>query len=211
VRRIAPSAARPIALCGLLLALGAAAPRFVPDPEHAAAPGAPRLAGETWIAESAAVVLRVQWIDDAQRRRYLDHVTQLDIDPFASPPGQPARFVSFVLEIENHGTDGLAFNPRDCWLHDDRSPGPGTVFGLGDLGTAYRLAELQLPAAYERVAAAVLENPLVVPPGGKVSGLLLYRARSPKAKRLRLDLAWTASTGAEARCEASWRRSGAPS
>ena len=198
-------AAGAIALCALGGA-ASAAPAFVPDAQvdTKAAASAPRLSGSTWIAEQGAVTLRVQLVDDADRLRYLEHVTKLPVDPFASPPGKEGRFLNFAVELENRDAGSVSFNPRDVWLHDDRSPGPAAVFGISDLASAYRLAELEFPAAYEHAERAVLEQPVVVAAGGTLRGLLIYRDRSPKARRLRLTLNWTAADGTNPHFDARW-------
>jgi hypothetical protein len=81
--------ARPLTVLLLCLAAvanalaGGGAKPFLPDAE--AGPPAV-LHGSTWVQEGPAYVIRLQRIGEAQRLAYIEKVTGLRMDPFASPP-----------------------------------------------------------------------------------------------------------------------------
>jgi hypothetical protein len=199
-------------LLGTLLLTAAAArsavapvePVFVPDPPDP--PGNLALSGQTWTAEAPAFVLRLQMIDDAQRLAYIEHVTGVSVDPFLSPPEEQDRFLSFVIEIQNRGQAPLSFNPRGAWIGTDTRNDASTPIGLTDLAFGYRMTDREMPPAYNRVAAALLEHPRFVNPGASVSGLLIYRSVAPRTKRMRLDFALTLPSGEEVRFTAPYQR-----
>ena len=157
--------------------------RLVPDPD---APGADRLVGSTWVAEGEGYALRLQRLNAAQRLAYIEHVTGVTTDPFASRPDQPQAFVSFVLEIENNGDQLLQFNPRKCWLitskKDIQSP-----LAMTDLAFQYRTIGKELPPVYELVGAALFEHTVELYPGKSRAGLLVFREVPSNTRRYSVD------------------------
>ncbi len=59
-------------------------------------------------------------MNDEERKNFLAQVTGLGIDPFASPKDEPARFLSFLVRVENRGDEPLEFNPVNSWLTTNR-------------------------------------------------------------------------------------------
>ncbi len=176
---------------------------LVPDAE---AEGAPPLHGATWVVEGADYTARLQLIDDAGRLAYIEHITGLRVDPFASPPGDPPAYISFVLEIQNRGANGLAFNPRKCWLSTNRPKDMQSPINLVDLGFDYRVAEGKLPEAYKRAGPAMFQDGVIIGPEQSRSGLLTYRAVSPRTKWMRVDVVLVLPNGDEVRFAAPYRR-----
>jgi len=175
---------------------------FVPDPERA---DTVELRGSTWVAEGPGYVLRLQQLDNAQRLAYIQHATGLTTDPFASRPDQPARYVSFILEIENRGVEKLHFNSTQCWLVTNRNKVQSPIL-MSDLSFQYRQIGRDMPAAYERVQLALLDDASIVDPGRSVAGLLVYRRLGPKTKRFRVDARVTSADGAVGNLVAAYRK-----
>jgi hypothetical protein len=200
-----------VAILSLLLASALAAhggkdepePEFVPDP---AAGGELELRGHTWVAETADYTVDLQQIDHRQRLAYIKHTTGLGTDPFVGPPEKDRRFISFVVRVENRGEGSLSFNPNNSVLRTNRSSGIQTPMTLYDLSFAYRLVDSELPPAYERVGAALLENPRILRPGESTSGLLIYRAAHRKTKTYHVQLELTLPSGDVASFLAPYRR-----
>jgi hypothetical protein len=163
------------------------------------------LLGRTWTSAGPGYTLRVQRLDDAERTAYIEHTSGERIDPFRAPPDREARYETFLLQVENR-TDGPAsFNPQDCWL----VAGSREVIypiGLDDLGTMYRQLEGDLPAAYDRIRPALLDQAATLAPGESTAGLLVYPAPKQETKRFRIELQLTLPTGDVVRARAPYRR-----
>ena len=78
--------------------------------------------------------------------------------------------------------------------------------GLADLSFSYRITGRALPAAYERVQDALLERAVLVAPGERVSGLLIYDRVERKTKRWNLGLRLTLPDGERVAFNAPYRR-----
>jgi len=167
-------------------------PSFVPDP---LAEGAPELHGATWSERGETYQIELQEIDEAERLAFIKHRTGLSTDPFASRRGEPARFATYVLAIQNLGTSSLAFNPKSCWLSTNKKKDLQTPFGLYDLSFSYRMTDREMPEAYRKAGRALFEDPLLVGAGESVSGLLIYEKPGPKVRWLRVDVQLTLPDG----------------
>ena len=178
-------------------------PSFAPDP---LAEGAPELRGATWIEESESYSIELQEIDEVGRLAFIKHRTGLNTDPFASRPGEPTRFLTFVLAIQNRGSSSLSFNPKSCWLTTNRKKDLQTPFGLYDLSFSYRLTDREMPEAYHNVGPALFEDSLLLDGGETASGLLIYEALHPKTRSLRIDVRLTLSDGQSVNFSAPYRR-----
>jgi len=190
-------------LAPLLCIAGSTGDRpFVPDPE---ADQAPELHGATWVAEGPTWVVRMQHLSEAERLAYLEKVTGLRIDPFASPPDKETRFTSFLVLIENRGESALEMNPIHCWLKTNKGD-LETPIGLDDLGFLYRVAGGDLPPAYVRVKPALLESTRTVYGGESIHGLLIYREVEPNNKSFRVDVQLSLPDGETALVSAPYRR-----
>jgi hypothetical protein len=175
---------------------------FVPDPD---ADQAPVLQGSTWVTEGPSYALRLQRLSEAERLAYLEKVTGVQIDPFASPPDRETRFMSFLLHIENRGESALEMNPIHCWLKTNKGE-LQTPLGLNDLGFFYRVAGGNLPPAYVRVQPALLESTRTIYPGDSIHGLLIYRELESNNKNFRVDVQLSLPNGETERFSAPYRR-----
>jgi hypothetical protein len=177
-------------------------PPFEPNPE---AEGAPELHGETWVEEGAEHAIRLQQVNDEERQAYIQRVTGLPTDPFASRPGMPPQYLSFLLEVENRTDGSLDLNPLNFWLQSNKKK-IKTPIGLADLSFNYHVAGAELPQAYENVESALLSQPVVIGAGRARHGLLIYRAVDPKAKRFTVEVQLTMPDGDVVRFVAPYRR-----
>jgi hypothetical protein len=179
-----------------------AAVRYDPDP---AAKEAPELRGATWVEQGEGYAIRLQKIDESERQAFILGSTGLPTDPFAGRPGQPPRFLSFLLEIENQTAGELALNPLDCWLKTNRGK-IETPLGMTDLSFLYHVAGAELPPAYENVSRVLLAHPVTVASGGSIHGLLVYRTVEPRTKTFRVDVQLVLPDGNVVRFAAPYRR-----
>jgi len=175
---------------------------FVPDAD---ADRAPVLHGSTWVTEGPSFAIRLQLLTEAERQAYIEKATGLQIDPFASPPGKQTHFISFLLQIENHGESALEMNPIHCWLKTNKGE-LQIPLGLNDLGFLYRVAGGDLPPAYVRVKPALMENTKTIHAGGSIHGLLIYREVEPITRNYRVDVQLSLPSGDTERFSAPYRR-----
>ena len=176
-------------------------PVFVPDSD---AKGAAPIEGDAWVSEGPHHAMVLKRLEDEDRQAYLERNVGLAADPFAGPPGEPARFISFLLAIENRGSDALLFNPLKAWLKSHNMV--STPIRMSDLSFDYRVAGAELPPAYLRVRSALLEMPVTVESGQAVSGLLVFRAVGPKTRRFTVDVDFVLPSGDAVRLSAAYRR-----
>lgn len=157
--------------------------RFVPDESDEAPPRQ----GEHWIQEGPQVTLLVSRMETEARRAWLREQIGAAVDPFHSPADAEKRFLSFLLVIENRGDSAVSFNPRKAWLSTSKGP-VFTPLGLADLRFDFRVLGGEMPPAYEKLSTLVFENPVEIPAGGAISGLLVYRPVDVTNKRFTVDV-----------------------
>lgn len=177
-------------------------PVFVPD---LARDGAPALQGTTWISEGGDYALWVKMVDEQERLAYVKRITGIEIDPFHAPTGKDPRFLSFLLVLENRGTDHLELNPLKTWLVTNKNE-IRTPLGMTDVSFTYRMHGLDLPTAYERIEPALLNMPRSVAPDESTSGLLVYKAIDPKTRRFSIDVRVSLPDGEVVELSAPYRR-----
>ena len=199
----------PLVLLAALLPSGATAlagsdgpPIYEPDREAAENL---TLSGATWTRDEPTHVVHLRQVDPAERLRYIRGATGVAVDPFAPPPDQPQRFLTFLIVIENRSDTALSFNALDCWLTTNRKE-IATPLGLTDLSFDFQIAGQPLPAAYERISPVMLDGTRLLAPGDKMSGLLVYRLLDPRTRRFHLDVELTPPSGDELRMRAPYRK-----
>jgi len=180
----------------------AAPPVLVPDWSM---PGPLVLRGETWALESDEITIHLRQVNDEERRNFIGQVTGLGIDPFASPAGEPARFLTYLVRIVNDGDESLEFNPVHSWLTTNRKEILYPI-GLTDLQSIYHEGGLELPAAYERIAPAVLEYARTIERGTTIAGLLVYSMVNARTRSCQIDIELTRTNGKAVLFAAPYRR-----
>jgi hypothetical protein len=175
---------------------------FVPNPE---ADHAPVLEGSTWITEAPFYAIRLQRLTEEERMAYLEKVTGMRIDPFASPPDKEIRFISFLVQIENRGESALQMNPIHCWLKTNKGEVQASM-GLNDIGFLYRIVGGDLPPAYSGVRPALLDSTKTIHGGESIHGLLIYRDVEPNTKSYHVDVQLSMPNGDTVRFSAPYRR-----
>jgi len=163
------------------------------------------LTGQTWTHPAEDYTVHLRRVDDDERQNFIGGVTGLNVDPFASPPGQDGRFMTFLLRIENRGNGAVQYNPVNSWLMTNRKKVQYPI-GLTDLSFSYHVAGQEFPRSYERVGPALLEQSREILPGETTSGLLVYRVLDPKTKRFHVDVEVTLANGDLVRFAAPYRR-----
>lgn len=193
---------RPITRAALVVALIGLAPRalarppempaiFDPDPTP---PGAGTLQGETWSRQIPTAALWLTRIDEATRTRFVSLRSGLDFDPFMTAPGHTTGFVSFHVLVENHGETRLVFQPQACRLEtsykDSQSP-----LDLPTIWEAFEMSGRPVPPDIQRIRSAIIDGEVVLLPGERRDGLLVYRSFDPKAKRFQVECRATLTSG----------------
>jgi hypothetical protein len=176
--------------------------QFEPDPDG---PGTGQIQGSTWVGGGTTWQVWIKQLDDAERLNFIERTTGLAIDPFAGRPDQPPAYHTFLVVLENQGSGPLSFNPQSCWLKTNRSK-ILLPQGLAGLSFNYRVSGREFPMAYETVQDALFEQAVLVAPGGRVSGLLIYDRVGKKTKRWDLGLRLTLPDGERAAFNAPYRR-----
>lgn len=175
---------------------------FVPDPD---AEDAATLSGSTWVELGPGFTLRVQQIDGAERLAYIENVTGLSIDPFASPVDQAPRFESFLMQIENVGAGILVFRSQQCLLKG-RTTEILIPFSMETMRATYGMVGQKMQPAYQRAGAAMLPTSRDLTVGEAIAGLLVYPKVNPKTKRFHLEIQITTSAGDVVTVNAPYRR-----
>jgi hypothetical protein len=175
---------------------------YEPDRDRAEAVA---LQGATWSQKTETHRILLREVDAGERLRFIESRTGHSIDPFAEPPGQQPRFLSYLLVIENLGDAAFGFNALDCWLKTNRQE-ILTPIGLTDLAFDYQLSGRPLPQAYERVSTVMLEGARTIEPGDSLSGLLVYHIVNKRTKRFFVEVDLIPPSGDVIRFRAPYRR-----
>ncbi len=193
-----------LALCAIAPALHGAGARhvFVPDPDRE---GAAMLQGSTWIGVGPGFTLRVQRIDERQRLAFIEKLTGVRTDPFATPAGATPRFLTFVMELENNGAGSLDFRAQQCWLVTNRKEFSSPM-GMDTLRGTYGLVGEEPGPAYERVGSAFLPATRTLEPGQSLAGLAVYNAFHPATRRYKVEIQITTSSGNAVTVSAPYKR-----
>ncbi len=203
LRRLAVSGALALGACTALAAGGApSTPSYAPDPSVR---GAPPLDGEIWVVETPEYAARLRQLDDAGRLVFLEDKAGTSQDPFASGPGKPGGFLTFLLWIENRSSGSLVFGPQNCRLvgrdKDARYP-----LDLPQIQTSYDMLRQPVPDALIAARKALFDGQVILAPGKSAAGLLVYRALDPRTKSFVVEIELSPPSGVAARFEAPYRR-----
>ena len=177
-----------------VLRAGGALPVVVvydPDPTQA---NAGELTGETWGKIGPTAAIRLTRIDDATRTRYIRARAGLETDPFSTAPDHPVGFFSFHVMVENLSETRLVFQPQACRLMTSWMDSSGPI-DLPMIMTAFEINDRRPPANIERIRGAIIDGEVVLGPGEKRDGLLIYKAIDPKTKKYHVDVSATLTDG----------------
>jgi hypothetical protein len=164
---------------------------FDPDPTQE---GAGALEKETWSRQSPSASLWLTRIDEPTRSRYVQRRTGLDFDPFATAPGRTGGFVSFHVVVENRSEERMIFQPQACWLHTNTKDMQRPL-DLPAIVSAYHMADRPIPDNIDRIRSAIFDGEVILGPGEKRDGLMIFREFDPKAKRFQVDIGATLTRG----------------
>jgi hypothetical protein len=185
---------RTLLVAACLFALGAAPVHPVvydPDPTQ---PGAGTLNEETWGKVGPTAAIRLTRIDDATRSRFIHARAGLEDDPFATSPEHAAGFFSFHVMIENLSETRMVFQPQACQLVTSWMDRAAPI-DLPMIITAFQINDHEPPKHIERIRGAIIDGEVVLGPGEKRDGLLIFKAIDPKIKKYQVDIAATLTNG----------------
>jgi hypothetical protein len=81
-----------------------------------------------------------------------------------------------------------------------------TPVGLADLSFSYHVAGADLPPAYEKAGAVILDSHTVVQPHSSMHGLFIYRVPDGKTRNFTVEIQATLPDGEVARMVAPYRQ-----
>ena len=186
-------AVAPLILVSLVAAKPPAGPVvYDPDPSRE---GAGTLQGETWSQESPSASLWLTRIDDETRNGFLKRRSGLTMDPFVTGSAPQGRgFISFHVLVENRTEARLVFEPEACRLQtswkDFQAP-----LDLPTILTLFEMADRPAPKGIEKIRSAIIDGEVVLRPGEKRDGLLIYHAVDPSSKAFQIDVSATLARG----------------
>jgi hypothetical protein len=195
----------------ILFALGCALPSaggapteyvYLPNPEG---DDAAMLSGETWVGVGPDFTLRVQLIDEDERRAFIEKVAGYPTDPFASPPDRPSGYVTFVMELENQGGASLLFRAQQCWLVTSKNEHLDPI-SMEGLRARYGLVGGEMSSVYARSVTALLPTTQTLEAGESLAGLLVYRISKPNPRWYKLEIQITTANGDVTTITAPYRR-----
>jgi hypothetical protein len=177
-------------------------PEFEPD---VSASGAPPYENSTWILRSPHFVASLERLDDQQRWEFLQQRTKASADPFIASHDSPSGFVTFLLKIESRAEGSLVLHPERCRLitnlKEFRHP-----LDVATIETSFALLERDVPPAYRAVGPALLDGVVILAPGQKASGLLVYRGFKPGTRSFVVEILVTNPQGEVEEFQAPYRR-----
>ena len=173
----------------ILLLTAAKEPPLPYAPEDPA--GAPPREGEAWIYTTESAAARLERIDDAARLAYIETLTGFRIDPFTAGPTRTKEYVSFRLDLENRSKGVLIFQPLNCRIYAPGQNGWRGPYDLPALQSAFEVFEQEFPEAYRHAAKALFDGEVLLNPGEKRSGLLVFPAVDAKRQAFRVEVGWT--------------------
>jgi hypothetical protein len=181
-----------LAAATLAIAGDAAGPVvYDPDPSPK---GAGHLTGETWGKIGPTAAIRLTRIDDTTRTNYIVRRTGLERDPFMTSPEHATGFFSFHVLVENLSETRMVFQPQNCRLTTSWKDSSAPI-DLPAIWTAYEINNRPLPKGLEKIRAALIDGELVLGPGEKRDGLLVYKAIDPQTKKYQIDISATLTDG----------------
>lgn len=175
---------------------------FVPEPDF---DGAAVLSGSTWIGHGPGFTLRLQRVDEAQRLAFIEKVTGVATDPFATRPGNEPRFLSFLAQLENNGGGSLVFRAQQCWLITNKKEHLSPM-AMDTLRATYGVMGQEMSPAYGRVDSAFLPTTRTLEAGESMAGLLVYNMFKPGTRRYHLEVQLTTAAGDVVPVTAAYRR-----
>jgi hypothetical protein len=201
VRRVLPAAV--LVALALVLA-GAKAPPLPYVPEDL--PGSPPREGEAWTYATESAVARLERIDDATRLAFIESVSGFQIDPFVAGPTRTKEYVTFRLDLENRSKGVLNFQPLNCRIYAPGQNGWRGPYDLPALQSAFEVFEQEFPPAYRHAAKAMFDGGVMLGPGEKRSGLLVFPAVEARRTAFRVEVGWTTVDARSESFEVAYRR-----
>jgi hypothetical protein len=180
---------------------------FEPDALGAATA---QLEQTAWVQRTPDYAVRLRRVESAERREYLRRQAGAWVDPFASPDNGAERFLTFLIEVANHGANTLLLHCDGFRLVTSSRGAIITPIGLEALQSAYGLLGREVPEAYLKARPALLEGSRMLAPGESLSGLLVFSPVTARTKSFRVELHFILPNGEAVSMSAPYRRASAP-
>jgi hypothetical protein len=175
-------------------------PGYLPDPFA----GTGTLTGSgAWVFAAGGVSMRLSALDEEGRWAWLQEQSGAHADPFGVRGGGEPNYVSLLVELRNDSAGVVAFNPDRIWL----TAGGADIQRPLDLSTmqsAYRMYDREMPPAFERAGAALLQGNTLIQPGDQRVGLLVFRALEGRPKAFTVEIPLTTGAGDVVEFKAAW-------
>lgn len=171
-------------------------------------PGAAvRLDGPVLVAAARSSEMRLRLLDDAERLRFLEDKAGASVDPFAGVEGNPERFLTFLVQIENREPGGLVFQAENCRIalkdNDELR-----ALDLTAIESAFGLVGHEMPEAFRPALGTLFNRQVVLQRGERAFGLLAFRSPGAKTKSITLHVEWTLPSGEPASFAVPFAREG---
>jgi len=147
----------------------------------------------TWIEQGPGCEIRLRLLTEKERLAFLEQTTGFRIDPYATPPDQEPRFISFLLEVENRSEGQIYFQTQSAWLRAGAQI--QNPLGIDGLSSRYAVVEMKMGEAYERARPAIMEGSSTIVAGETKRGILVYRKVKERTKKFFVELQLTMPTG----------------
>jgi len=174
------------------------------DPE-AKVEGGPVLHGDTWLVADEGFTARLTQLDDESRWKYIQAMTEAEVDPFVDTDSDSPGFLTFALELESKTHGDLVLKPDRCRLitnrHEFRHP-----LDIVAIETSYRLQEAEVPPAYLAAQAALIPAEVTLENGQSGAGLMVYKGVDPKTRSFVVEVLLTTPKGELADYSLPYRR-----
>ena len=121
--------------------------------------------------QRAGVYAEVSYVGAYARQRMLEATLGVRFDPFATPPGQPRRFHTFLLFLENRSSEPVLFNPSTARMRTNKED---HTYAL-DYSFLYEALGRNGRINMEDLAKVVFDRPVRLDPGGKAKKLLVFQ------------------------------------
>jgi len=145
-----------------------------------------QVVGDSIIASLGGVGVTVRWLPAPGVERFYAGKPGL-VNPFPKEMWKEAPPTVFLVQVRNQTSEEVQFDPALTFLVD-QSGGRGLPLTYDEIYLGMSEAERSGPAM-RSLQATLLSRFVVVSPGGRREGLLVFSAVDPRAKLLRLELA----------------------
>lgn len=151
-----------------------------------AAPAATTLARTT----IKGLTVSVEYADGGKRAAFLKTIDPGLADPFASPPGQPERYLAFVVGFQNDAASEVQFQPGNVALISDHKENVFPVDVTDLYMGAERAGRDDLQAVIDRATRTIFDSSTTIVAGGRLARLLVFRPLKERWKMFQVHFSF---------------------